>query len=96
MKAVVESFYNWYTGNIRNPRYRWLVVVGTLAYLFSPLDLSPDFFPIIGWIDDGIILTLLTTELSRLVIDYRNDRKNMKANQFNADEAVNPAEITIQ
>ncbi|NBD17164.1 MAG: hypothetical protein GVY04_13785 [Cyanobacteria bacterium] len=31
----------------------------------------------VGWIDDGIVLTLLTTELSRLVIDYRQRRQNL-------------------
>jgi uncharacterized membrane protein YkvA (DUF1232 family) len=78
MKQIVESFYNWYSNQVRNPKYRWLVVLGTLAYLFSPLDISPDVFPILGWIDDGIVLTLLTTELSRLALDYRKNRKNGK------------------
>jgi uncharacterized membrane protein YkvA (DUF1232 family) len=94
MKSIVESFYNWYSSNIRNPRYRWLIVLGTLVYLFSPLDLSPDLFPIIGWIDDGIMLTLLSTELSRLAIDYRNERKNIKAKNAEV-ETVDPAEIAI-
>jgi uncharacterized membrane protein YkvA (DUF1232 family) len=96
MKNIVESFYNWYSSNIRNPRYRWLVVLGTLVYLFSPLDFSTDFFPIIGWIDDGIVLTLLSTELSRLIIEYRNERKNMKASNSEIVVDTNPAEIPIQ
>jgi hypothetical protein len=29
-------------------------------------------------IDDGIVLTLLTTELSRLMIDYRNQRQGIR------------------
>ncbi|ELR97234.1 YkvA family protein [Gloeocapsa sp. PCC 73106] len=78
MKQVVDSFYNWYSDKVRNPKSRWLIVLGTLAYLFSPLDISPDVFPIIGWIDDGIVITLLTTELSRLVLDYRQNRKRVK------------------
>ncbi|TVQ42642.1 MAG: DUF1232 domain-containing protein [Gloeocapsa sp. DLM2.Bin57] len=78
MKQIVESFYSWYSNQVRNPKYRWLIVLGTIAYLFSPLDISPDVFPIIGWIDDGIVLTLLTTELSRLALDYRKNRRNEK------------------
>jgi uncharacterized membrane protein YkvA (DUF1232 family) len=74
MKPIVESFYNWYSSKITHPKYRWIIILGTMVYLFSPLDISPDVFPIIGWIDDGIVLTLLTTELSRLVLDYRNRR----------------------
>ena len=62
MKPIVESFYNWYSSKITHPQYRWIIILGTMVYLFSPLDISPDVFPIIGWIDDGIVLTLLTTE----------------------------------
>jgi uncharacterized membrane protein YkvA (DUF1232 family) len=71
MKSIVESFYNWYSNQIRHPKYRWFIVLGTIAYLLSPLDISPDFIPILGWIDDGVMITLLTTELSRLLIEQR-------------------------
>ncbi|MGK7945308.1 MAG: YkvA family protein [Microcystaceae cyanobacterium] len=71
MKNLVESFYGWYSSKVRHPRYRWVIVIGTLLYLLSPIDISPDFIPIIGWIDDGVVITLLTTELSRLLIDKR-------------------------
>ena len=39
----------------------------TLVYLFSPIDISPDVFPIVGWIDDGILITLLIAEVSQLL-----------------------------
>ncbi len=78
MKTVVEAFYNWYRSSINHPQYRWLIILGTLLYLFSPIDLSPDFIPIIGWIDDGAVLALLTAELSRLVVEYRDRRKGIK------------------
>ncbi len=71
MKHLVESFYNWYSSNVRHPKYRWIMVIGTLLYLLSPFDISPDFMPILGWIDDGVVITLLTTELSRLLIEKR-------------------------
>lgn len=76
MKKVVESFYNWYSQKLRHPKYRWLIILGTFGYLFLPFDISPDVFPIIGWIDDGIVLTMLTTELSKLALDYRKNRKS--------------------
>jgi len=75
MKSIVQSFYNWYSGTLRNSKYRWLIVLGTALYLISPIDISPDFLPIIGWLDDGILLTLLTTELSQMLIEYRRGRK---------------------
>jgi uncharacterized membrane protein YkvA (DUF1232 family) len=36
-----------------------VIVVMGLVYLFSFIDLSPDFIPFIGWIDDIIIVPLL-------------------------------------
>ncbi|MDE5094270.1 MAG: YkvA family protein, partial [Trichodesmium sp. St11_bin5] len=43
---------------------------GTLAYVLSPFDISPDFIPIIGQIDDIAIVTLLVTEVSQMVVDF--------------------------
>lgn len=34
---------------------RWLVG-GALAYLLSPVDLIPDWIPILGWLDDLLIV----------------------------------------
>ncbi|MGD1855902.1 MAG: YkvA family protein [Leptolyngbyaceae cyanobacterium] len=67
MKQLVESFYNWYRNGLRNPKYRWLIIFGTLTYLLSPIDISPDVFPIVGWIDDGILVTLLIAEVTQLL-----------------------------
>lgn len=89
MKPIVESFYNWYSSKISHPKYRWIIILGTMVYLFSPLDISPDVFPIIGWIDDGIVLTLLTTELSRLVLDYRTRRPREVKNQTEVSSPTN-------
>jgi uncharacterized membrane protein YkvA (DUF1232 family) len=89
MKPIVESFYNWYSSKITHPQYRWIIILGTMVYLFSPLDISPDVFPIIGWIDDGIVLTLLTTELSRLVLDYRTRRPGEVKNQTEVSYPTN-------
>lgn len=63
----IQSIYNWYRNTIRNPKYRWWVILGSLLYLFSPIDIAPDFIPIIGWIDDGVILTLLVSEVSQML-----------------------------
>jgi uncharacterized membrane protein YkvA (DUF1232 family) len=68
-----ESFMGWYRQLIRNSKYRWIVLFGTLAYLVSPLDISPDVFPIIGWIDDGLIATIAITEVTQILLDRRRN-----------------------
>jgi uncharacterized membrane protein YkvA (DUF1232 family) len=70
MKHLVQSFYSWYRQTLRNPKYRWLLIGASLLYLICPFDIAPDFIPMIGLIDDGIIATLLVTELSDLVLGF--------------------------
>ena len=38
-----------------------------LAYALSPIDLIPDFIPILGWLDDLVLLPLLIGLAVRLV-----------------------------
>lgn len=42
----------------RTPWYAKLIVAGIVAYAFSPIDLIPDFIPVIGYLDDLILIPL--------------------------------------
>lgn len=45
----------------RDPRVPWLprlIAAGVVAYLFSPLDLIPDFIPVLGYLDDLVLVPL--------------------------------------
>jgi uncharacterized membrane protein YkvA (DUF1232 family) len=47
----------WLAG--RDPRTPWYakaVALATAAYAFSPIDLIPDFVPILGYLDDLILV----------------------------------------
>jgi uncharacterized membrane protein YkvA (DUF1232 family) len=80
-----KSIYDWYRDVIRNPKYRWWIIVGSLAYIISPVDIAPDFIPIIGQVDDVLIMTLLVSEVSQLLI---NRVKTMKGKDSVADATV--------
>ena len=41
-----------------------LIIAGTLAYVVLPIDVIPDFLPVVGWLDDAFVLGLATTTLS--------------------------------
>ncbi|XWK85778.1 MAG: YkvA family protein [Phormidium sp.] len=79
-KTIVENVYNWYRQTIRNSKYRWLIVLGTLLYLVGPVDISPDVFPIVGWIDDTVVATLLVTEVSQMLLEARKNNKEKQSN----------------
>jgi uncharacterized membrane protein YkvA (DUF1232 family) len=42
----------------RTPWYARLVVAGVVAYALSPIDLIPDFVPVLGYLDDLVLLPL--------------------------------------
>ncbi|MEY2913318.1 MAG: hypothetical protein RLZZ184_2627 [Cyanobacteriota bacterium] len=48
------------------------------------MDISPDFIPIIGQIDDVFLLTLFVTEVSGLVIDGWKAKKGTVENSTNS------------
>lgn len=73
-----NAFTNWYRKLIRDSKYRWLIIAGTLLYLISPIDLLPDIIPIVGQIDDVLILTVLVSEVSQILIERINTIKNKK------------------
>jgi uncharacterized membrane protein YkvA (DUF1232 family) len=55
------------------------VILG-LLYVISPLDAVPDWFPIVGWLDDIGVLGLLSMYMMRQLSEYivlreeRNER----------------------
>ena len=42
----------------RTPWYAKLLVAGVVAYALSPIDLIPDFIPVLGYLDDLILIPL--------------------------------------
>lgn len=45
----------------RDPRTPWfakLLVAGIVAYAFSPIDLIPDFVPVLGYLDDLLLIPM--------------------------------------
>ncbi len=79
-KFLTQPLYDLYRKLLRHSKYRWVVVIASLLYLVSPVDLATDVVPVVGWLDDGVIATLLISELSQFVIEQRKARKEKSAN----------------
>ena len=57
-RALKRDTYVLYLA-CRDPRTPWYVKVfagGVVAYALSPIDLIPDFIPVLGYVDDIVLL----------------------------------------
>ena len=53
----------------RTPWYAKLLAAVVVAYAFSPIDLIPDFIPVLGHLDDAILVPLGVLLACRLIPD---------------------------
>lgn len=68
----------------RDPRTPWiarLLALGIAAYALSPIDLIPDFIPVLGYLDDLIIVPLGLMLVLRLLPDEVVASSRLKATQ---------------
>ena len=49
----------------RTPRRHRVALVATAAYLASPIDLIPDFIPVLGLLDDAVVVWVMLRRLLR-------------------------------
>ena len=52
-------------GDSRVPRRRKAVLFALVGYLAMPFDLIPDFIPVLGYLDDVVIVALVLRWLAR-------------------------------
>lgn len=68
-RALKLEIFTLYYG-IRNPETPWYakaLAVLVVSYAFSPIDLIPDFIPVLGYLDDAILLPLGIALVIRLM-----------------------------
>jgi len=69
-------------------------VVGTLLYIFSPIDLIPDFIPVIGLVDDAAVLAFCWKSLKTDLAKYQAWKKDRDVEyqivEENIPELANP------
>ena len=64
-KKILVLYYAYQDPKL--PLLPKLVIISTVAYALSPIDLIPDFIPVIGYLDDLIILPLLISLSLKLI-----------------------------
>jgi uncharacterized membrane protein YkvA (DUF1232 family) len=88
MKLPIGIIHKWYRGLLQHPKYRVWVVLASLLYLISPIDLAPDAIPLLGWIDDTAILSLLVAEMAQLAKTKLQQQNNLRTKASPTDTPV--------
>ena len=51
----------------RTPLIAKIIAAVTVAYALSPIDLIPDFIPVLGYLDDVLLLPILVITVTKLI-----------------------------
>lgn len=84
----------WFAGkHSKTPWYAKALGVFVVAYALSPIDLIPDFIPVLGYIDDVLLLPgLIWLTLKLLPSDVLADCR-MQADEWMASRGAKPTSL---
>ncbi len=84
-KTVYYSLLLYYTAKSSDvPKSSKMIILGALGYLILPIDLIPDFIPVIGLADDAtVIIAAVFKVISHIDGDIKNKAKQKMSDLFN-------------
>ena len=70
----------WRDGVYRNvPWKSILIAIAGLFYFLDPIDIIPDFIPVIGYLDDGVVLAFVAKAIHSDLEKFREWEKTIPA-----------------
>jgi len=95
LKTEVYALYLAYK-DPRTPWYARIFAAGMVAYAFSPIDLIPDFIPVLGYLDDLVLIPLGVFLAIRMIPVEVMSESRQQARQLMAQgKPVNKVAATI-
>lgn len=72
LKTLFAVVRDYISGEYREiPYYSIAAIVAALLYVLSPIDLIPDFIPIIGYIDDAMVVAACLALVRQDLANYK-------------------------
>lgn len=69
MWALLQDYWN---GDYKNVPWKLIAAIGfAVAYLVSPIDVIPDFIPILGFVDDAAVFALTLAAFQSEIDTYK-------------------------
>jgi len=92
----VDARVLWYAlQHPQSPRWLKVGVFGLVAYLLSPVDLVPDMLPVIGVVDDLVLIPLAMRWLRRRLPAAIRDYAERRARGESADQPAHPTSMHV-
>ncbi|MFT4753436.1 MAG: uncharacterized membrane protein YkvA (DUF1232 family) [Salibacteraceae bacterium] len=79
MLSLIKDF--WKKDYTSIPWYALTAIVFSLLYVLNPMDLSPDFIPIVGYLDDVTVLSFALTLVKKDLSAYKTWKSKTDAIQ---------------
>jgi len=95
LKTEVYALYLAYK-DPRTPWYARIFAAGLVAYAFSPIDLIPDFIPILGYMDDLVLIPLGVFLAIRMIpVEVMSESRRQARQLMAQGKPVNKVAATI-
>ena len=76
-KVLWSLLKDYYNGTYRNVPWKFIAAIGfAVAYLISPIDVIPDFIPLVGFVDDAAVFGLVVKSFMSEIEEYKTWKKN--------------------
>ena len=70
---------DYWAGNYKAIPWKLIAATGfAVTYLVSPLDIIPDFLPVMGFVDDATVFALVVSSFQSELTAYKEWKKNRK------------------
>jgi uncharacterized membrane protein YkvA (DUF1232 family) len=87
LRAVWTDFWTlwrfvraWRAGEYRNVPWKSIIIaVAGLFYFLDPIDIIPDFIPVIGYLDDSVVLAFVARAIHSDLEKFREWEKTIPA-----------------
>ncbi len=87
LKAMVTCVRDYWTGTYREIPWKSIAAMtGAIVYFVSPIDVIPDFVPLIGYVDDAAVISLALKWVSDDLAAYRRWKEGTEASGTAATE----------
>ena len=84
---LISMVKDYWSGKYREVSW-WVIaaVVFALLYVLNPIDLIPDFIPVIGLLDDAVVIALCLAMIEQDLLRYQEWKEAQTETTINEDE----------